>query len=168
MASVPQYIRNVNVYVDGRGYAGQFNEIQLPTVTLNTEEYRGGGMDAPVEIDMGMEALTAQLTTNNYDPALFGTLGLTQNEIVPITARAAVDDAGTIIPVVAKMRGSWKEVDMGSWQPGEKGSNTFSMALRYYQLQVDGSTVYEIDVVNMKRIVNGTDQMAAVRSAIGL
>lgn len=168
MAGMPQYLRNVNVYVDGRGFAGQFEELQLPKLTLQTEEYRGGGMDAPVELDLGMEKLEASLTVNKYDPATFALLGLIPGNIVNITARGALDEDGTISPVVVTLNGAWKEIDMGSWKPGEKAANTFQIACRYYFLSVNGTPTVEIDVPNMVRRIQGVDQLAQVRAFTGL
>lgn len=37
------------------------------------------------------------------------------------------------------------------------------MALRYYMLEIGGETVRAIDVENMTRIIDGTDQLAARR-----
>ena len=48
-------LKNMSLFVDGRGYAGNVDELNLPKLALKTEEFRGGGMDAPIEIDMGME-----------------------------------------------------------------------------------------------------------------
>ena len=59
---LPRVLKNMNLFVDGRGYAGRIDEIQLPKLTLKTEEHRAGGMDLPVEIDLGMEKLEAELT----------------------------------------------------------------------------------------------------------
>jgi len=48
---LPKILKNFNVFVDGRGYAGKIDEITLPKLTIKTEEYRAGGM--------GMEKLEA-------------------------------------------------------------------------------------------------------------
>ena len=44
----PRVLKNMNLFVDGRGYAGRVDEIELPKLTLKTEEHRAGGMDVPV------------------------------------------------------------------------------------------------------------------------
>ncbi len=49
---LPKILRNFNVFVDGRGYAGKIDEITLPKLTIKTEEYRAGGMDIPINIDI--------------------------------------------------------------------------------------------------------------------
>ena len=44
---IPQILTNLNLYVDGRGFAGRVTEIQLPKLKRKTEEHRAGGMDGP-------------------------------------------------------------------------------------------------------------------------
>ena len=39
--------KNFSLFVDGRGYAGNTDEANMPELSLQTEEYRAGGMDAP-------------------------------------------------------------------------------------------------------------------------
>ena len=48
--------KNFNLFVDGKGFAGQIEEFTPPKLTLKTEEFRAAGMDAPIELTMGLEA----------------------------------------------------------------------------------------------------------------
>ncbi|MNJ22116.1 Phage tail tube protein FII [compost metagenome] len=57
---------------------------------------------------------------------------------------------------------------MGDWKPGDKAEIKHNVAVTYYKLEVDGRLVYEIDPLGMKRVINGVDQLAAQRSALGL
>ena len=43
-------LKNMNLFVNGKGYAGVIDEITLPKLTVKTEEYRGGGMDMPIDM----------------------------------------------------------------------------------------------------------------------
>lgn len=58
---LPKILKNFNVFVDGRGHAGKIDEIMLPKLTIKTEEYRAGGMDIPINIDMGWRNLKQTL-----------------------------------------------------------------------------------------------------------
>ena len=62
---IPQTLFNTNMFVDGQSLQGDVPSLSLPKVTVKTEEYRGGGMDAPVGMDMGLEKLEASFTTNS-------------------------------------------------------------------------------------------------------
>lgn len=50
-------LKNFNLFVDGRGYAGNVSEYTPPNLAVQTEDHRAGGMDAPIALDMGMEGL---------------------------------------------------------------------------------------------------------------
>lgn len=163
---LPRILKNFNVYVDGRGYAGRVEEITLPKLTIKTEEFQGAGMAAPVEIDMGMEKLEMEMTFAEYDPELFKLFGLTNGSEVAFTIRGALQGTGETSPVVVNVRGYFKELDFDSWKPAEKATLKCSVACNYYKLTIDGVELIEIDPVNMVRNVNGSDQLAAIREAL--
>ena len=128
---LPRVLKNMNLFVDGRGYAGRVDEIQLPKLTLKTEEHRAGGMDLPVELDLGMEKLEAQLTISDFDPELFKLFGLLDVSEAQLTLRGAIQAQGqTAQPVVVNLRGGWKELDPGTWKPGDKSTLTVMVAAR--------------------------------------
>lgn len=166
---LPRVLKNMNLFVDGRGYAGRIDEIQLPKLTLKTEEHRAGGMDLPVEIDLGMEKLEAELTISDYDPEVYKLFGLLDLKPVQITIRGAIQAQGEDAkPVVVNLRGGWREIDAGTWKPGDKSTLKVSVAASYYKLTIDGQEVVEVDAINLVRKVGGVDQMNAIRAAIGL
>ena len=61
---IPEVLYNTNLFVDGISLQGDVPSLTLPKLTLKTDEYRAGGMDAAVELDMGMEKLEAGFLTN--------------------------------------------------------------------------------------------------------
>ena len=77
MAKRPEVLKNINVFVDGVGKVGIAAQLTLPKLTYKTEEFRGGGMNAPIEIPMGMEKLEASFTAREYVRDNFRMLGLT-------------------------------------------------------------------------------------------
>ena len=162
---LPKVLKNFNVYVDGRGYAGRVDEITLPKLTVKTEEYQGAGMCAPVEIDMGLEKLEMDLTFSEYDQELFKLFGLTNGSEFGLTIRGALQGSGTS-PVIINVRGYFKEMDFDSWKPAEKATLKCSVACNYYKLTIDGVELIEIDLINMIRNVNGVDQLSEVRQAL--
>ena len=61
---IPQTLFNTNMFIGGQSLQGDVPSLSLPKVTVKTEEYRGGGMDASVTMDMGLEKLEAGFATN--------------------------------------------------------------------------------------------------------
>jgi P2 family phage contractile tail tube protein len=166
MAQIPRILKNFSLFADGRGLAGLIETLTLPTITLKMEEFRGGGMDAPVEHDMGMEKLEGTFQLQEYNPDIMALLGQAN---VQLTARGAIRrDGEDAAAVVVNMTGMIKQKEPGDWKAGESSMPTFSYTLRYFKLTVDGREIYEIDKVNMVRRVNGVDQLATIRQAIGV
>ena len=162
-------LRNINLFVDGRGYAGRVDEIELPKLTIKTEEFRAGGMDSSVELDMGQEKLETTLTLSGVDREVVKLWGAYTSATTPLTARGALqDEDGTVTPVEVRMRGKVKELDFGTWKPGAKVPLKWMVALRYYKYTQGGEVIHEIDVENMIRIVDGVDQLQAQRAALGI
>lgn len=165
---LPKMLKNLNAFVDGRGYAGRIEEITLPTLTLKTEEYRGGGMDLPVEVELGMEKLEADLTFADYDAALFRCFGLTDKASTAITLRGGLQAGDKTEPVMIHLRALIKSLECGSWKAGEKTTLKMSLSVTYYKLTLNHQELIEIDAENMVRKINGTDQLTAMREALGI
>lgn len=167
---LPRILKNMNLFIDGRGYAGRIDEIALPKLAAAVEEHRAGGMDAPLNLDMGMEALEATFTLSEFDENIWAGFGLLENNVIPCTVRGSIQAQGTseAQPVVANLRGGWQELDPGTWKPGDKNQLSVTMMCRYYKLTINGRTVAEIDVPNMIRIIDGTDQIAQQRAHLGI
>jgi uncharacterized protein len=162
-------LKNLTAWVDGRGYAGQVKDVNPPKLTLKTDEFQGGGMVAPVAITVGMEKLMADYTLIAYDKDVLALFGVTEGSSVSLTIRGGLESFdGTVTPIVMTMRGKITEQDPGTWTPGEVPFLKNTMALNYYKLQHGNTIVHEIDVENMIAVINGTDTLTAMRSALGL
>ncbi|MEN5094539.1 phage major tail tube protein [Pseudomonas protegens] len=169
MAMIPETLANMNLFVDGISFQGDVPSLTLPKLTLKTEEHRVGGMDVPVELDMGMEKQEAGFTTTGVRRESLKLFGLADSSGFNGVFRGAFKGLkGKVTPVIVTLRGMLKEVDMGDWKSGDKAEIKHNVALTYYKLEVDGRLIYEIDALGMKRVINGVDQLAAQRSALGL
>lgn len=162
-------LKYMNAFVDGRGYAGKVTEVNPPDLSVATEEFRAGGMDAPIDIDMGMEKMTCSFVFPSYDADLLVRFGVKEGTTIPFTIRGSLESRdGTATAVVMNMRGKITSLQRGTWGSGQVPSLTVTMSLSYYSEVVDGVVINEIDAPNMVRIINGVDQLEAHRANIGL
>ena len=168
MAQLPKTLRNMTAFVDGRGYLGQVKSVELPKLTIKTREHRSGGMDVPVEIDIGMEKMEATLSFQEFNRELVGQFGQTEAKDVPITVRGVQTNGQDSEAVVAHLRGMIRMMDPGSWSVGEDAEFKIEMAVSYYKLEIGGREVVEIDALNMVRRINRVDILAGQRAALGI
>ena len=166
---IAKLLKDVSLFIDGKGYVANVEEFEPPALAVKTEEHRAGGMDMPVEIDMGMEKMEATVSLSNADRDALRLFGLAPGNWTPMTLRGSQEgDDGAVEPVAHSLRGQIKNVEWGTWKGGEKAPCKLMLALRYYKLEIDGDIVIEIDVENMKRVINGVDQLEERRRALGL
>lgn len=168
MAFAPKILKKFKVSVDGKGYLGLADEIQLPKITIKTREVTSG-FQAPIELDVGqLEKLEGSMTMLEYNAQLMKLLGGWGGETVKMTARGAIQAQGQEPqPVTISLEGFFKEVDMGSWKDGEEAKMTLQYTAQKYKLEINKEVIYEIDLFNDTRVINGKDQMSALRAAIG-
>lgn len=168
MAPASEILKNFNLYVDGRGYAGNVDELTPPVLTIVNEDYRGGGLDTSIKIDMGMEPLETSFTLSQQCAEIMKSFGGAVGSSVPLTVRGALESLdGSVTPVVLKMRGKIDSIDDGTWKPGEKATKSVTMSLVYYEREQGGETLCKIDVLNRVREIGGVDQLAEIRAACG-
>lgn len=169
MAMIPEMLANMNLFVDGISFQGDIPSLTLPKLTLKTEEHRAGGMDMAIEMDMGMEKMEASYTSTGVRKESLKFFGLADGNAFNGTFRGTYKiQRGETKPVIVTLRGTQKEIDFGDWKPGDKAELKHSVAVTYYKLEVGGETIYEIDPVGMKRVINGVDQLASQRRDLGV
>ncbi|MFL1386615.1 phage major tail tube protein [Pseudomonas tritici] len=166
---IPEMLTNCVMFVDGVSFSGDVPSMTLPKLSVKTEEYRGGGMSGPVDLPTGLEKLEAAFTTNGVRKEALKFFGLADQTACNLVFRGSFKgQKGTVKAVTLTLRGSLKEVDMGDWKPGDKAEIKHAVAVTYYKLEIDGRVMFEIDFANMVQVINGVDQLAAERSALGL
>ena len=166
MSDMPRYIlRNCTIFADRVSKIGQASEITLPVPTEKVEELRNAGMVMPIDIPMGYEKMEAGFKLSGFDPQVIVLFGLeigAEREFM-VTGALAHED-GTVVNATAYIRGRLIKNDHGGWKPGDMAENDFSITLRYYKLEVEGSTLIEMTPFDV--IVGGTSRTQSIRSAL--
>lgn len=168
--ALPKKLKNFNLFHNGENFAGQIAEVTLPKLSRKMEAYRGGGMNGPVDIDQGQEAIALEWTAGGFMKSVCAQYGITKVDGVQLRFAGAyrAEDSPKHDAIEIAVRGRHKEIDMGNAKPGDDTAFKVSTTCTYYKLTVNGETIIEIDLINMVEVVNGDDLLADLRSAIGL
>jgi len=169
MAAANKILKNFVLFVDGGGQAGNVESIQLPGLETIKEDFRAGGMDGSIALDMGLSPIECTFTLTGWDELSLASWGLGEGYLVPVIARGALESTnGGVKSLVAYMRGTIRSVVPAEFQPGQKAGLVFTMDVREYKLDIAGKVIYDIDIVNSKRVVLGVDRNAAINNALGV
>jgi P2 family phage contractile tail tube protein len=169
MSAASQIFKNFALYIDGRGYAGNVDEVQLPDLKIKLEEYRAGGMDSSIGLDMGMEKMEASFKLSKYDADVLALWGMGPSRTVQLTLRGALESLdGSVSNLVVNLEGTIDSMTPDALTPGAKAGLQATMSVRHYKNSINGVVVHDIDVMNMVRIVGGVDRLAKIRTALGM
>lgn len=165
---LPRKLKNLNAFIDGESFLGIVSEFTQPKLALKTEEYRGGGMLGPVMIDMGLEAMDAEMTMGGLTLSLIRKFGATQVDAVRVRLVGAyqADNGSAVRTAEVYIGGRFTEIDMGDSKVGDDTEHKFKVPLSYYKLVVDGRTEIEIDMLSGVFLVDGIDRYADIMAAI--
>lgn len=167
---LPPKLKQLMMFNDGEAFVGETVSITPPKLARKLEEYRAGGMNRPVKIDMGGEALEMEAVYGGpMRPILrqYGMLNLS-GVLQRFVGSHQNDDTGLLDTVEIVTRGRHEEIDMGEWKPGEDSEFKVKSQLAYFKLTWNGVVEVEIDVLGMIEVVGGVDLMAPHRAAMGL
>ena len=148
-----------------------------PDLQIDARPYRAGSMDTDIMLDMGMEALIANLILNGYHLQAYSQFGLgNQNRANMVVRGALANTVGTGTATIAAgsnitftMRGNVIRIENGRIQGrGDIPKIAIMMALHYYKIVIAGADVVEIDTMIPSRIIAGEDQLAHFRDLIGI
>lgn len=167
--AIQHVLANLNAFVAGKGFLGRVAEFSPPKLAPVVRDYKAGGMAAEVAIPMGaVEKMEASFTLTGYDPDVLRQFAVVPGRLVQLRFTGAmVDYDGTTRPIEITMR-AVLAFEPDAWKPNEASDLKVSAMVHYYKLDADGRTLHEIDPVNMVAIIDGQDQLAQMRAALGV
>ncbi|MEX1197813.1 MAG: phage major tail tube protein [Pseudohongiellaceae bacterium] len=168
--ALPKKLKDFNLFGDGNNWQGQIPSITLPELARSTEEYRGGGMDGTVEIDMGQNVIEFGWTAGGMIAEIFDGFASPVHDasLLRFTGAYESDETGDITPVEIVVRGRHKTINPGTAEAGSNNQIEVTTTCSYFKLTVDGEEILEIDVPGMVLNVRGVDRLAERRQALGL
>lgn len=170
--ALPHVLKNMNTFYNGESFAGVVPEVTVPALARKMENYRGGGMDGTIALDLGMgdDPITFEWKPGGLIEAVYGGFGAVtiDSEMIRWVGAYQDDGTGQIKAVEITVRGRHSTIEDGSQKPGEMGERTITTVCSFYQMTIDGREMLYIDVLNMVLRVNGQDRLAEMRAAIGL
>lgn len=167
MTRIPKMLHAFAVFMDGSNYMGIAEQVQLPNLTIVTEDTRAGGLDAAIKQDMGMEPLDSVIDWLEWEPAILKRFGLT-TDTTRLTIRGSQEGRTSNDTIIVEMTGRVLEQDLGSLQAGQRSKPKTSFNAEYLKITINGEDVVEIDVLNMIRKIGGVDQLEARRTALNV
>lgn len=166
---LPSKIKHFNYFLDGNNFVGRINEAELPNFVRKMEDYRGGGMNAPLKIDMGLEGLEMTVTMGGLEAESMKHMGACKHDAIKsrFAGSLAADDSCDALPLEIETTGRYEEIEMPKAKSGEDTEQKFKLTLSYIRILYNGTEVCEIDIPNMVEKWYGKDRLEEHKRNIG-
>lgn len=167
--ALPRILKGFTCYIDALSTDGELTEMTRPKMARKYEEYRAGGWDGSVQIDMGLENLECELKFGGYMTSIIERLGVGLSDtLLRIQGSLHQENSLNYDELRIEMRGRFAEVDPGSDKAGDLGETSSKYYPTYYKESLNGKALIEIDIVRGIFATNGVDRLASKRKALGL
>jgi P2 family phage contractile tail tube protein len=166
-------ITNANLYSSGNSFLGKLEEIGLPAIKAKYVEQKTLGMIMGVELPSGFDMMTGKMKFNAVYPELIQEFGSPfQTRQVQVRGNLETyDSTGRIDEqaVVAFLTIRFKDVlPPITLKQNDNPELESEYSATYYRLEIDGIPLIEIDAFANLFFLNGEDELANYRDALGL
>ncbi|MBV6571778.1 phage major tail tube protein [Acinetobacter baumannii] len=169
--ALPKKLKLMDLFNEGVSYFGQTGEVTIPKLARKLENWRGGGMDGNVKVDLGFgdDITNFQWKLGGVDPLILEQFGAStvSAHMLRFAGSYQRDDTGEIDAYEIVVRGRHEELDFGNQKAGDDTETTIKTIWSYYKLSINGVVYIEIDIPSNKFIVKGVDRSAEHMKAIG-
>lgn len=157
---LPKIIKDAILSVEGTSFAGRIENIEWPKLARKMEEWRGGGMMGPIEVDLGAEKMEMSFEMPEQDAELLKQFGISSASGIRFRINASAendspDNTSDAVEVIAL--GRIREIELGQYKGGDLQQTKYAIALSTFKYSNNGSEILDIDHLNNIFKVGGTD-----------
>jgi len=168
----PEMNITYEVYHDGYRFIGTA-EAALPSLTAMTQEVSGGGIAGQVDSPVlgHFQAMGMTLTWRTVTEEIRRILEPRYHHIELWAAIQALDPGTGQFKVTQQKvitKSAPKAYTLGNLQIGQLQGTTMEFEVNYCKMVYDNNEMFELDKYNFIYRINGVDQLADVKRAVGL
>nr|WP_325300171.1 phage major tail tube protein [uncultured Dysosmobacter sp.] len=168
---LPEVLNHFNIYDDKASkLIGVSGEIELPELEAITDTLEGSGVLGEIEDPVTGQFASAKIKIPFavlYE-SYFSILNTTKPPQLTLRASMQCMDPATgetgYYPIKIVVRGKASTSTLGKVVKGKKMEAEVEMEIMYIKIQINDTTVLELDKLNFKYVLNGEDMLAKIRS----
>lgn len=162
-------VKAFNPFINRQIARGLTAEITVPELARKMEGYRSDAMSAEVDVDYGLEKLTASFILEGAGTQMYTSMGVCLNEaphfrfMVSVEGEDCSTDSHEYI-----MRGRITKLTQDPFKSGDKSQVKVELTLHRYTFSVNGFEHVHIEPMETIERYMGVDRLAERRKALGM
>lgn len=170
---IPEVLNHYNVYDDSANkLIGISGEIELGDLEAITDTIEGAGVLGEIEdpVTGQFSSLKIKIPFSVLYEDLFSLMNTTKPPQLTLRASMQCMDPTTgetgYYPVKIVVRGKASKTGLGKVTKGKKGEPEIELEILYIKIMINNKTTLELDKLNFKFVLNGTDMLKQVRDQV--
>lgn len=169
---VPELLRNFRVYDEGNDLIG-ISDVEMPSLEAMSETVKGAGIAGEIDSPVVGHFSNMELKLN-WRTVIKRNIALAAPKSYQLDLRGdqqVYDSSAGVYKTCALkvvVRGVPKTTELGKMDVGTGTGTSNTFAVNYLKVDIDGTTVIEIDKYNYVCKIDGVDYLSESREALGL
>lgn len=170
---IPEVLNHYNVYDDSANkLIGISGEIELGDLEAITDTIEGAGVLGEIEdpVTGQFSSIKIKIPFSVLYEDLFSLMNTTKPPQLTLRASMQCMDPTTgetgYYPVKIVVRGKASKTGLGKVTKGKKGEPEIELEILYIKIMINNKTTLELDKLNFKFVLNGTDMLKQVRDQV--
>lgn len=170
---IPEVLNHYNVYNDAaKKLIGISGEIELGDLEAITDTIEGAGVLGEIEdpVTGQFSSIKIKIPFAVLYEDLFSLMNTTKPPQLTLRASMQCMDPSTgetgYYPVKIVVRGKAASTSLGKVTKGKKGEPEIELEILYIKIMINNKTTLELDKLNFKFVLNGTDMLKKIRDQV--
>lgn len=170
---IPEVLNHYNVYDDSANkLIGISGEIELGDLEAITDTIESAGVLGEIEdpVTGQFSSIKIKIPFSVLYEDLFSLMNTTKPPQLTLRASMQCMDPTTgetgYYPVKIVVRGKASKTGLGKVTKGKKGKPEIELEILYIKIMINNKTTLELDKLNFKFVLNGTDMLKQVRDQV--
>lgn len=159
-----QFLREMNILIEGIGNVGISSKVELPDVEFLTVEKEGAM--AKEEVIPLLKAMSAKITLSEYNTYAYTAAKKQFGTSPTFYVKGSLIQGDETLSLLATVTGKVKKFQNPLPDRGKDVEQTLEIAVSAYALEINGNKVIDIDVDNLICVIDSEDLFADLRSHI--
>ncbi len=166
--ALPKVVTSWDVSLDGVGFLGIAESVQLPKVNEVYEEVWGSGLYAKQKVAVGIEPMEATIKFLEISPFVFNLFGIAGDAAGIILKAGMRSNTSETIPLLAVLHGRVGAIETDAFEGGKIPRQTITIQVKRYALTIGKHPALVVDVENNVLNLMGISSLVdGVKKALG-
>ena len=166
--ALPKIVTSWDISLDGIGYMGIAESVQLPKIHEVYEEVWGSGMYAKQKVPVGIEPMEATIKFLEITPFVYNLFGLSADAAGIILKAGLRSDTKETVPLLAVLHGRVGSIETDAFEGGKIPRQTITIQVKRYALSIGKHPAIVVDVENNVLNLMGMSTLTeGIKKALG-